>query len=53
MGDKKNPDFSNYQVRKTSFTENLLTLRRRRSTFIRYITGLNNKIGEKLPLKLC
>ena len=49
MGDKKDSDFD-LDFKKDSSTENLITLRRNRSTFIGHITRLINKINEKLSL---
>ena len=52
MMDAKNLIFVISKKSKASSAENLLTLRRRRSAFIGYITGLTNKISEKLPLTI-
>ena len=49
MGDEKDSDFDP-DFKKENSGENLVTLRRSRSAFIRHITRLINEISEKLSL---
>ena len=49
MGDEKDSDFDP-DFKKKNSGENLVTLRRSRSAFIRHITRLINEISEKLSL---